>query len=714
MSVNEGDNNIIDNQVTSDKILQEAFQIKPQALKQPQQTIQDLDELYSYQRQKRKEYEQHLNKNRLNFPQWIRYARWEAEDNHDIIRARSIFERALEVSVHHIPFWTHYVQMELVHKNVNHARNILDRGVTILPRVDKLWFLYVQTEELIKDYFNVRRVFERWLTWRPDLPAWEAYIAFEKRYQEYENVRSIYIRFVDVHPRAEVWLQWINFELKEVPEDIKTIENIRNVFELAVDTILETDKEQSYGRFAEIISNWCTWETSIKEFDRAKSILLVALKEEAIVSRIPFEERYKILRLLIDFEKVYGNESSLTAVMVEGRKLDYERSTARDPRDYNSWWSLIELSIRRDQSLVTRSLFEKAVTTTPKEQYKSSNWQIYTNIWTYYALWEEFKCKELVKAGEVWNRALKTIPHSTFTFASLWIHLAKYELRRDNESGLLRARKVLGRAIGVTSVNKPKHKIFSYYIDLEKTVGDGTRVRKLYEKWIELLFKCGLDSLALEILLAYIEFELSLGEHERCISLYQLGIKITTIPELENKLPAPELIWISFINYYIEEMLYEEARELYRSLIDHKPSAKVWISFALFESSILTTDQLDIFRNSDQEEFEFALNESHKNNTRAVFQEAENFFRLKGHPKDRLAILEAWKDYEAEHGSQENFHAVCKKLPKIIDVPSQVEVDPQHHKVEYHFPDDEKPKPGPTGIQKFLASAQEWMEDQNE
>ena len=111
-------------QVTAEQILHEAYENRTQPLKKVAQIIQDLDELRAGQIQRRKEYELQLNKNRLNYGQWIRYARWEISENHDFQRARSVYERALQVNVEHVPFWTNYVQMELSHTNVHHVRNV--------------------------------------------------------------------------------------------------------------------------------------------------------------------------------------------------------------------------------------------------------------------------------------------------------------------------------------------------------------------------------------------------------------------------------------------------------------------------------------------------------------------------------------------------------------------------------------------------------------
>ena len=72
---------------------------------------------------------------------WMRYAQWELEQK-EFRRARSIFERALDVDSTSVILWIRYTEAEMKTRNINHARNLLDRAVTILPRVDKLWYKY--------------------------------------------------------------------------------------------------------------------------------------------------------------------------------------------------------------------------------------------------------------------------------------------------------------------------------------------------------------------------------------------------------------------------------------------------------------------------------------------------------------------------------------------------------------------------------------------
>lgn len=66
---------------------------------------------------------------------WIKYAVFE-EGLQEFRRARSVYERALEVDYKNISVWLKYIEMEMRHKFINHARNVFERAIEYLPRVD--------------------------------------------------------------------------------------------------------------------------------------------------------------------------------------------------------------------------------------------------------------------------------------------------------------------------------------------------------------------------------------------------------------------------------------------------------------------------------------------------------------------------------------------------------------------------------------------------
>lgn len=73
--------------------------------------------------------------------------------------------------------------------------------------------------------------------------------------------------------------------------------------------------------------------------------------------------------------------------------------------------------------------------------------------------------QDYTRARQIYQTALKLVPHKQFTFAKVWLLYARFEVRRLD---LPAARKALGTALGMC----PKEALFKAYIQLEFDVCD--------------------------------------------------------------------------------------------------------------------------------------------------------------------------------------------------------------------------------------------------
>lgn len=89
-----------------------------------------------------------------------------------------------------------------------------------------------------------------------------------------------------------------------------------------------------------------------------------------------------------------------------------------------------------------------------------------------------FFLQDYGRVRDIYQTAIRLIPHKSFTFAKIWLMAAQFELRRMDVAA---ARKLLGTAIGMC----PKEKIFKGYIELELEMREFDRCRMLYQKYIE-------------------------------------------------------------------------------------------------------------------------------------------------------------------------------------------------------------------------------------
>jgi len=583
--------------------------------------------------------------------------------------------------------------MELKGRNVQHARNLFDRAVTLLPRIDQLWYKYVYLEELLQNVPGARQVFERWMQWEPEDKAWQAYIKMELRYNELDRASAIYERWIAVRPEPRNWVKWAKFE-----EERAKLDKAREVFQTALeffgDSEEEVEKAQAvFGAFAKM-------ETRLKEYERARVIYKFAL------SRIPRSKSGSLYAAYTKFEKQHGTRSTLESTVLGKRRIQYEDELTHDGHNYDAWfdYSRLEEGALRDareegataeeiEAAIgrVREVYERAVAHVPPGGQKR-HWRRYIFLWLNYALFEEIETKDYARARQVYETAVRVVPHKQFTFAKLWLLFAKFEVRRLD---LPAARKILGAAIGMC----PKEALFKGYIQLELDLREFDRVRTLYEKYIEF------DPSNSSAWVKYAELEAQLEDFDRTRAIFELGVT-------QQPLAMPEILWKAYIDFETEEGNREGARSLYERLIALSGHWKVWISYAEFEAApIPVARQLREEKEDEDEEVELVPGDVER--ARQVFERGYNDLRKQGLKTERAALLEVWKSFEEKNGSADDIQKVQNKMPLVS---RRRVMDPESGGKEavldwdMVFPDDER-ESNPTSFQ-FLQMAHAWKKSQ--
>ncbi|XP_010261495.1 PREDICTED: crooked neck-like protein 1 isoform X2 [Nelumbo nucifera] len=657
-------------QITAEQILREARERQEAEIRPPKQKITDPTELADYRLRKRKEFEDLIRRTRWNVSVWIKYAQWE-ESQKDFARARSVWERALEVDYRNHTLWLKYAEVEMKNKFINHARNVWDRAVTLLPRVDQLWYKYIHMEEMLGNVAGARQIFERWMSWMPDQQGWLSYIKFELRYNEVERARAIFERFVECHPKVGAWIRYAKFEMKN-----GEVARARNCYERAVEKLADDEEaENLFVAFAE-------FEERCKETERARCIYKFAL------DHIPKGRAEDLYRKFVAFEKQYGDREGIEDAVVGKRRFQYEEEVRKNPLNYDHWFDYIRLEESVGNKERIREVYERAIANVPPAAEKRY-WQRYIYLWINYALYEELDAEDMERTREVYRECLKLIPHEKFSFAKIWLLAAQFEIRQKN---LKAARLILGNAIG----KAPKDKIFKKYIEIELQLGNIDRCRKLYEKYLDWAPEnCYAWS-------KYAELERSLSETERARAIFELAID-------QPALDMPELLWKAYIDFEISEGEYERTRQLYERLLDRTKHLKVWISYAKFEASAMQEEDKD--SNMQEENDEELVNERKQCLLRArrVFEKAVNYFRTSAPElkEERAMLLEEWLNMESSFGNLGDISLVQSKLPKKLKKrrPIVSEDGPAGYEeyYDYHFPEETQ-----TTNLKILEAAYKW------
>ncbi|GAM21484.1 hypothetical protein SAMD00019534_046590, partial [Acytostelium subglobosum LB1] len=576
-------------QITAEQIMRVALENQQALPKAPRQNITDADELHSYRTKKRKEYEETLIRNHRMVSIWMKYAHWE-ESQKEFDRARSIYERTLDGHYKNVVVWKNYAEMEMRNKFVNHARNVWDRAVCLMPRVSELWYKYSFMEDMLGNSAGTRAIFERWMQWKPEEQAWNAYVNFEKRLNLPQNARAIFERYVLCHPYPKTWIKYARFE-----EKLGNIDNCRAVFSRAVDFLGDEGADET------LFIAFAKFEERFKEIERARVIYKYAL------DHLPKSKAQELFERFTTFEKQHGDRIGLEDVILSERRFKYEEDIKKDPRNYDNWFDYTRLEETSGQIDRTREIYERAISNVPPVLEKRY-WRRYMYLWINYALFEELVAEDVDRARQVYQAMIKLIPHQKFSFSKIWIMYAQFEIR---QMALDQARLIFGNAIG----RSPKPKVFDAYIKLELELGNFDRVRKLYERYLE-LFPDFCDAWS-----KFAQLEQELGESKRARGIFEIAI-------LQPNLDQPELIWKNYIDFEIDRNDFDNARALYRRLLERTNHVKVWISFAQFEVSVQNNDA-----------------------ARQVFVDANK--ALVGSDKEeRIILLKQWKQFEQKHGKQ--------------------------------------------------------------
>eukprot|EP00944_MAST-04C_sp_MAST-4C-sp1_P000927 g927.t1 len=355
-----------DVQITAEHILKVANASGIQkTFKRTEHEITDPEELAMVKLEKRKEFENRVRSNRDRVAVWVKYANWEARLG-EFARARSIFERGLQVAHTDRSLWLKYAEMEMEAKFINRARNVWDRAVTILPRVEQFWYKYAFMEEIAGAVDSARKIFDRWMVWEPSQQGWMSY-----KSGELERARVIYKYALENLPqdqRKKLHEEFISFEKRHALAG-------REGIDLAV-------TEKRMARYESAVAknpmDYDTWfdmarlMESRNDIDKCRSVYDRAVRNVPTVAEKRFWRRYVYLWIYYAvFEELVANDRVRTrAAYIElelslgevdrARKL-YEKFLEYQPYDSSTWIAYADLEEEIEEFERTQGIYELAL-----------------------------------------------------------------------------------------------------------------------------------------------------------------------------------------------------------------------------------------------------------------------------------------------------------------------------------------------------------------
>ena len=700
-------------QVSAEQLLREARdrQVDVEMPKARRQ-ITDTEELKEYRMSKRKEFEDKIRMQRGHIGNYIKYAVFE-EAQKEYERARSVFERGLDVDYQQPSVWLKYAEMEMRNKFVNHARNVWDRAVSLLPRIDQFWYKYTYMEEMLENYAGARTLFERWMAWEPDDVAWGAYVKFEERRRDLSRARGVFERYVAALPSLRSYLKYARWEERQ-----HQLELARRVYERALSELgsweVEGEEERLFLAFA-------GFEERCREFERARVIYRYAQEQ------LPRERAPELFARFAAFEKKHGRRGDIEDVIISGRREHYAARVAAEPYDYDAWFDLARLeeaecaadaagggaaaagdardADARDARLArARDVYERAIShvppTPPGGAPEKRLWRRYVYLWLNYAIFEELVARDASRAREVLRACVRVVPHRHFTFAKVWVMLAELDVRQKNLPG---ARATYGEALGRCG-HLAKAKLYREYVRLEQQLGEVDRCRSIYAKWLEAApTNCAAWA-------RFAELEAQCEETARARAVYEKAIE-------QPALDQPEALWKAYIDFEISLLdrdadddddddddddepggepvpQAERVRRLYERLLERTQHVKVWLSYAQFEASREGKDE----------------GGGGVAQARALYRRACAHLKQVEQREECVVLLEAWRAAErALPAGVGDAAAVEAMMPRKIKKKRMLTADDGselgwEEYYDYQFPDEQK---APANL-KILEMAHKW------
>lgn len=201
-----------------------------------------------------------------------------------------------------------------------------------------------------------------------------------------------------------------------------------------------------------------------------------------------------------------------------------------------------------------------------------------------HTLWVNFarlyeKHSDLVNARVIFDKAVQVNYKAVDHLASVWCEWAEMELRHQNFKGAL---ELMRRATAEPSVevkrrvaadgNEPVQiklyrslKLWTFYVDLEESLGTLESTRTVYERILDLRIATP------QIILNY---AFLLEEHkyfEDAFKVYERGVKIFKYPHVKD-------IWVTYLSKFVKrygKAKLERARELFEHAVEMAPADAV-------------------------------------------------------------------------------------------------------------------------------------------
>jgi crooked neck len=205
---------------------------------------------------------------------WILFAHFYLRGK-NLEKARKVFGQSIGLCPKEKIFKA-YVDLETQLGNIDRARTIYEKYIEVQPDNANAWVDYSEMEKSLDERERCIAIYETAITQPLDMPevVWKSYINTEISFGNLEKVRNIYERLLEKTKHVKVWLSYAKFEV-----EAGEIENSRNIYDRAYQ--LFKDKGMKEERLL-ILENWIKME---ENEDQEMLEILLKRKPEKLKKR---------------------------------------------------------------------------------------------------------------------------------------------------------------------------------------------------------------------------------------------------------------------------------------------------------------------------------------------------------------------------------------------------------------------------------------------
>ncbi|KPI88439.1 hypothetical protein ABL78_2452 [Leptomonas seymouri] len=339
-------------QVSTQKLFKDA--VAMQKFHSPNQSgagarvmIHSREELALYRQKRRAELEESVRRGYKAVGNWIRYARWEAQQR-DFGRMRAVMERAVAVHGENSNLWRDYAELEEMNGFIEHARQVWNRGVSALPSSVDLWVKYLAMEQACGQDQRVRDVFHRWIAGDAAPPyAYELAALYEAQQRCQSGCRDILRQYVERYNSPASWLLYSATEQQVFGDCARGVKVLKTALQALPDEVLWAPEEECRVPLALAEAYVLAGDTA-----QARAVYHDAL-EKAAASPLAQE---KVLLAYSRFERLHGDGAHFEQVARLRTIQLYEERLRTNAGDFDAYLTLY--SLHRDQERETGAASE--------------------------------------------------------------------------------------------------------------------------------------------------------------------------------------------------------------------------------------------------------------------------------------------------------------------------------------------------------------------